>query len=110
MAGQKLLITSTGEIFAGETRMGALALAEFPDATRLNKTTSTLYTNIAPENVPSISKNTRVRQGFIESSNVNPVNELVELLKANRTFESNMKAIKSYNDMAGKEANEVGKL
>jgi flagellar basal-body rod protein FlgG len=90
--------------------VGLLAVAEFANPRLLQKATSSLYTNPDPANVARVAADSRVKQGFLETSNVNPVSELVELLKANRMFESNMRAIKAYNDMAGKEANEVGKL
>lgn len=107
---QKISVTPDGEIFSGETLVATLALADFVDPKLLTKTSSTSFRNENPANVPRIAADSRVRQGFLEASNVNPVSELVELLKANRMFESNMRAIKSYSDMAIKEANEVGKL
>lgn len=110
VTGQKIYITAEGEMFSGETPIGTLALAEFSDPRRLEKVSSTLFKNKDSTNVPRIAMDSRVRQGFLETSNVNPVAELVELLKANRMFESNMRAIKSYSEMATKEANEVGKL
>jgi flagellar hook-basal body protein len=108
--GRKVHITTDGQVFAGTELIGVLAMAEFTDPALLQKTTSTLYTNPNSANVPKLADVSRVRQGFLETSNVNAVSELVNLLKANRMFESNMRAIKTYNEMAGKEANEVGKL
>ncbi|MEW6058090.1 MAG: flagellar hook-basal body protein [Bdellovibrionota bacterium] len=108
--GEKIHITSEGEIYAGTDQVATLAVAEFADLHRLKKITSGLYANPDNTNVPRIATSSNVRQGFLETSNVNPVSELVELLKSNRMYESNMRAIKAYNDMAGKEANEVGKL
>jgi flagellar basal-body rod protein FlgG len=109
-AGTKVMVTPDGEVFAGDQQVALLAVAEFADPRLLQKATSSLYTNPDPANVARVAADSRVKQGFLETSNVNPVSELVELLKANRMFESNMRAIKAYSDMAGKEANEVGKL
>jgi len=108
--GTKVHITEMGQIVAGNQAIGNIALAEFADPKLLKKTTSTLYSNPDAANVPRIASTSQVRQGFLEASNVNPVSELMEMLKANRMYESNMKAIRAYGDMAGKEANEVGKL
>lgn len=108
--GQKVHISPEGQIFAGDQLVATLAVAEFADQRLLQKISSTLYANPNAANVPKVANLSRIRQGFLESSNVNPVSELVEMLKANRMYESNMRAIKAYNDMAGKEANEVGKL
>ena len=108
--GQKVLVSNEGQIFAGDQLLGTLAIAEFPDRQKLTKTASTLFINSDAGNIPTLAKQSRVKQGFIESSNVNTVSELVNLIKANRSFEGHMRAIRIYNDMAGKEANEVGKL
>lgn len=109
-SGKKVAITPTGEIFSGETRLGFLALAEFSDPKLLQKVGSSFFANSNAANVPRMATLSNVRQGFLETSNVSPVAELLELLKVNRLYESNMRAIKTYNDMSAKEANEVGKL
>lgn len=108
--GHKIHISEQGEVFAGEDLVAKLAIAEFVNPQLLQKSTSTMYANPDAANVVRVSSASKVNQGFLESSNVNPVVELMNLLKANRMYESNMRAIKTYNDMAGKEANEVGKL
>jgi len=108
--GRKINITAQGEVYAGPELVGNLAIAEFADPARLQKATATRFTNSDPANVPRMADASKVNQGFLEMSNVNAVSELVNLLKANRMFESNMRAIKSYSDMSAKEANEVGKL
>jgi len=41
---------------------------------------------------------------------VNPIEEMANLIKANRLFEHDMKVMRTYNEMLGKEANDIGKL
>lgn len=106
----KIAITMDGHIYSGENLLGTLVIADFPDPKALRKVGHNLFANDRADNVPSPGKDAQLKQGFLEQSNVNSVNEIVNLIKANRLFESNMRAIKTYNDMAGKEANEVGKL
>ncbi len=106
----KVRITDDGQIFSGDNLLGTVIIADFPDPKGLRKVGQNLFSNEKPDNIPSPGKNCRIRQGFLEQSNVNSVNEMVNLIKANRLFESNMRAIRTYNDMAGREANEVGKL
>jgi flagellar basal body rod protein FlgG len=53
---------------------------------------------------------TQLRQGMLETSNVNPIEEMTNLIKANRLFEHDMKAIKTYGELLGREANDIGKL
>lgn len=103
-------VSEKGEISINGQVTARLALAEFPNSKLLRKVTNGTYANPVAANVPMAARASRVHQGMLESSNVNAVSEIVQMIQANRNFESNMKAIKSYNDMATKEANEVGKL
>ena len=109
-AGTVIHISPEGELFSGDERVAKIAMAEFANPILLKKETTSLYSNPDAANVPRVGDSSRVRQGFLEASNVNPVVELMNLIKANRMYESNMRAIKAYNDMSAKEANEVGKL
>ena len=52
----------------------------------------------------------RVHQGFLEASNVNIVEQMTEMIKATRTFESTQQAIKAFDQMNSKLVNEVGKI
>ncbi len=106
----KIVIAPSGKIYDGETLIGALVTAEFPTTAMLSKQGQNLFKNEDPANIPRASLQSKVAQGFLEQSNVNTVSELVNLMRANRMFEGSMKAIRAYNDMATKEANEVGKL
>lgn len=48
----------------------------------------------APEDIrPSIAVDAAVQQGYLESSNVNITEELVDLMKVMRTYEANMKLL-----------------
>ncbi len=109
-AGQKITITTTGEVFAGTEQVAKLAVAEFTNPSSLKKLSSQMFENVDQANVPKVADKSNIRQGYLEMSNVNTVSELMELLKANRMFESNMRAIRAYSEMSAKEANEVGKL
>ena len=52
----------------------------------------------------------KVRQGFLETSNVNPVTEMVQLIEVNRAYEANQKAIQSQDDMTGRLINQAIRL
>ena len=51
-----------------------------------------------------------MNQGFLEGSNVNAIEEMSELIKAHRHFESIQKAINAYDSISGKAANDIGKF
>jgi flagellar basal body rod protein FlgG len=51
-----------------------------------------------------------VRQQFTESANVNAVHTMAMLIKTNRLFELNTRAIQAYKDMDDKAARDVGRM
>lgn len=108
--GGRLTITTDGKIYQDKTQVSQLAVTEFVDTKLLQKEGSSLFRNDTAANVSPDASGTRVEQGTIETSNVNSVAEMVELLKANRMFEANEKVIRTYGDMEGRAVNDIGKL
>lgn len=51
-----------------------------------------------------------IRQGFLEGSNVSPVNQMVQMLSTFRNYESNQKAIHAIDETLNKAVNEVGRI
>ena len=54
--------------------------------------------------------NARVRQGYIEASNVNVVTEMVNMITITRAYESNQKVIQTIDGMLDKAVNNVGRV
>jgi flagellar basal-body rod protein FlgF len=107
--GTRFTINNQGEIYAGEDLVGKLSLAEFKDMRKLKKNGGQVFENVDPTNrEPALQ--TIVRQGLLETSNVNPIEEMTNMIKANRLFEQDLKALKTYGDLMGREVNDIGKL
>ena len=51
-----------------------------------------------------------VRQGYIERSNVDPSQSMVDLMSASRAYEANQKVIQFYDKSLDKAVNEVGRV
>ena len=51
-----------------------------------------------------------VQQGYLETSNINAVSEMVEMITITRAYESNQKALQTADTMIEKAVNEVGRL
>lgn len=108
--GSHISISESGEIYAGDQFIAKLSVVEFNNLNKLRKTAGQLFENRDPQNISTGQTHTTVRQGVVETSNVNPVEEMTQLIKANRMFEHDMKALKTYQDIMGREANDIGKL
>lgn len=51
-----------------------------------------------------------VKQGFVESSNVDPTQAMVDLMSASRMYEANQKVIQAYDKSMEKAVNEIGRV
>lgn len=51
-----------------------------------------------------------VRQGFLEGSNVQPVNEMVRVIETLRHFEALQRSVRAYDDMLKTGISELGKI
>jgi flagellar basal-body rod protein FlgG len=107
--GSYLTISEQGEIFEGDDLVGRISVVEFKDLAKLKKTGGQLFEGKDPTNLTK-ARSTSVRQGVLETSNVNPIEEMTNLINGNRLFEQDLKSLKTYGELLGKEANEVGKL
>lgn len=103
-------ISDNGDIYEGGGLVGRLSLVDVANQEALQKVGSSMFTlreNYEPELIAA--PQAQVRQGFIEGSNVNIVEEMTNMIQANRIFESTQKAMKAFDDMDGKLVNEVPK-
>jgi len=56
------------------------------------------------------SKRPKVRQGFLEGSNVNPVTEMVNMIEVNRAYEANQKVISTQDSLLDKLINNAARF
>jgi len=106
-----LHINDGGEVYMGEEKVGQLDVVEFGSMDPVRKVGSLNFENKDPvRNPPQVAAKTHVKQGMIETSNVNPVQEISNLIRANRMFEEDLKAMKTVNEMMSKEVNDIGKM
>jgi flagellar basal-body rod protein FlgF len=86
--GGPLTIARSGAITQGTNQVGQLGLFEIPAAAKLER-----YGNsgVIPDRAATAALdfvNTGFEQGFVESSNVDPLSELTQLMTASRAFQS----------------------
>lgn len=108
--GSQVTITTDGKIYQGKNLVGELNVVEFLDTKLLSKEGNSLFANASPSNVSVDPLKTRLHQGMLETSNVNAVSEMTEMLKATRLYEANEKLVKSYGELESRAVNDIGKL
>jgi flagellar basal body rod protein FlgG len=95
-------ISADGTISSNGAVSGKLKVVEFPSGTQLSSTGNTYYS--APPKTAATATNSFVRQGSLESSNVNPVYSMVELITEQRTTGMMQKALSMFNSEIDKTA------
>ncbi len=108
--GGKVLVDGKGAISVDGNQVGTLDVVDFPKPYPLQKTGGVQFVIAGQEAAAQPAKNTDIKQGFLEESNVNPLLEMAQLIETNRYYESCVKAVQSFDNMAGKAANDLGKL
>ncbi|MDO9441300.1 MAG: flagellar basal-body rod protein FlgG [Beijerinckiaceae bacterium] len=86
-------------------QVGQLTISNFANDTGLEPLGGNLYrttsaSGTAVTGVPGDPGFATVRQGYLESSNVDPVREITELIAAQRAYEMNSKVITAADEMA----------
>ena len=85
-------------------QLGQITLARFINPAGLSPTGNNLYTQTAASGTPIVSQpgingSGTLQNGYLENSNVQVVQEIVNMIVAQRAFEANSKAISSADQM-----------
>lgn len=91
--GVKVAIDEAGRITSDGMELGALKIVDFEDYNYLKKFGENMY--IATDGATETAPQARVFQGYLESSNVNVISEMVEMITVTRDYESNQKVIQA---------------
>jgi flagellar basal-body rod protein FlgF/flagellar basal-body rod protein FlgG len=102
IVGEPVSISTDGTISVNDAIAGRMKIVEFPPATALESAGGTYYT--APAGTAVAAKNSQVRQATLESSNVNPVNSVIEMITAQRQVETMRRVLSMFNSEMDKTA------
>lgn len=118
VAAERVSVSATGQFFYTNAQGAAVdmnqsvALFQFNNPAGLEKLSDSLYEvsdasgNPMNEATTAGLRRSGVRQGYLEGSNVQVADEMVNLIVAQRAYELNSKAIQASDDMLG-QANQL---
>jgi flagellar basal-body rod protein FlgG len=106
-----VMVSDSGQIsvqLSGQVQpqqLGQLTLANFANEAGLEPLGGNLYKQTPASGAPVVGVPgdpgfATVRQGYLESSNVDPVKEITELISAQRAYEMNSKVIQAGDEMS----------
>lgn len=121
LGGPGFVVNENGEIFEGGESKGTLAIHDFekdadglyqdPDGViRLERKSNGFYFPKPGVNRVPLPRDTKILQGFLEESNINPITEMVDMLEVFRAFEADQRAIRIQSETLGRAVNDVGSI
>jgi flagellar basal-body rod protein FlgG len=90
-------VSQEGQISVDGAPVGKLKVVEFTDMTKLTPAGASCF-QASPEAGLKTANNVVVAQGYQEASNVNVVEELVDLIMVTRLYEANLKTISTQDE------------
>jgi flagellar basal-body rod protein FlgF len=106
----KIVVSESGEIIVDNKSVARLRIVDFADTSVLMKEDGSLFSGPLGLPVNDIHENkVSVRQGFLEGSNVEGLEEMIALVELTRNFESNQRVIQT-QDTTLEKTNEVGRF
>jgi flagellar basal-body rod protein FlgF len=102
LIGNNISIEKDGSISVDKVVVDKLKVVDFENRNLLQNFGMSLFQSVNAETEPSAPAKYSVRQGFIESSNVNIAQEMVNLVSCLRAYETYDKATKYLGDIDSK--------
>ncbi|MCB9228066.1 MAG: flagellar hook-basal body protein [Deltaproteobacteria bacterium] len=108
--GKDISINPSGEIWQDGQYMDKIQIFSFRNPEQLEKTGLNHFFYDGPDDGRELLKNPVIRQGYLESSNVNAIKNLTNMILAHRSFEAYQQAVKHYDNMMEKSNNTLGEV
>jgi flagellar basal-body rod protein FlgG len=92
----KVSITEEGEILMDRDIIGRLRVVDVPDVLQLEKEHQAYFATTRPADISDIPDAERmVRQGYVEESNVDGIEEMITMIELSRSFEADQRMIQA---------------
>jgi flagellar basal-body rod protein FlgF len=108
LSGTQPTIDKQGRVLEGERQVGQLKIMRFADAAALSPLGGGLYSAASPGE--AVTESLAVRQGFLESSNVVTLGEMMVLIGLTKRFEAAQRVVQGYDSMLGTAVSKLGEF
>ena len=102
-------INEQGNVIVNNATVDKLRVVPFGDLTGLEKVGSNMFA-AGTAGAPQTATECKVKQGYLEGSNVDMSEEMVTMVEINRAYQVNQRVLTMLDQSLGKTVNEVGKL
>lgn len=104
--GGRIVINADGRILQNDAPVGRIAVVKFPDNRQLVPLSAGAFVNLGGD--PEPVERPEVLQGYLESSNITPLREMVDLVNIARAYEANQKLIQTRDQALGRTIETLG--
>lgn len=105
---EMVTVTHNGEIYRENEFVDRLLITDFENKEQLKKAGDNLF-EASDDAVMEDVFEVEIHQGYLEDSNVNPAQEMIQLIEVQRQFESLQKMVRSLDEVFQTAANQVGR-
>lgn len=105
---QEFVVNQQGFIFQNDQIVGQIGVVDVADYNYISKYGENLYD--LTEGGQIVAANASVEQGCLEASNVNVIDEMVQMITIARAYEAGQKMIQTVDATLDKAVNSVGKI
>jgi len=108
-ANARITIDKKGRVFVKGEEVDRLRITSFNEPYPLKKYGNTLF-KAETDAVGEPAQDFTISQGYVEESNVNPMEEMVNMLTVFRYFEADQRVLKTHDELLEKMANQIGRV
>jgi flagellar basal-body rod protein FlgF len=99
-------IAADGAVSVGGQQVGKLQVTDFPDGTQLDKAGD----NLLAAQGGAAAQQVEVKQGLLEGSNFDAVNEMVDLMAASRAYQTSAQMLQITDGTLQQAVSDIGKV
>ena len=104
--GSKVSIAGNGDVYVNNDPVGRISVVDFTHPQLLRKDGTSHFTYQGEDQDVFPCEDVNLRQNYIETSNVNPTEEMIKMVESLRIFESTQKANQTLDEMTSKIVND----
>ena len=103
------VVNAEGEVLVDGTATGQIRIVDFDKPYDLQKVGDTLFKPTQADARARDAEGCTLSQGFVETSNVNAIRTMAEIIETTRVFETYQRVMRSSDEATSKTVNDVGR-
>ncbi len=108
--GKYITLSPDGHFFVDETDAGQIDVVTFDNPEYLQRMGRNYFSETPAAGAPQPVEDVNIAQGYLELSNVNELEDMINLIDLHRAYEIQQKSLQAVDHMDDKAANTVGKV